>query len=92
MGNNHEHNLRVALRDCFITLLNLGIKTIIRCALNGDAVDSSQCHPMAGGNFAGPGFLLPSRNHVLFRWCLTNGLRVVQGPSVVLKPQVNKLS
>lgn len=29
-------------------------------------------------SFAGSGILVPSRNHVLFRWCLTNGLRVVQ--------------
>jgi GNAT superfamily N-acetyltransferase len=29
-------------------------------------------------SFAGPGILVPSRNHVLFRWCLSNGLRVVQ--------------
>ncbi len=29
-------------------------------------------------SFAGPGILVPSRNHVLMRWCLTNGLRVVQ--------------
>jgi GNAT superfamily N-acetyltransferase len=29
-------------------------------------------------SFAGAGILVPSRNHVLFRWCLTNGLRVVQ--------------
>lgn len=28
--------------------------------------------------FAGPGFLLPSRNTELFRWCLNNGLRVVE--------------
>lgn len=28
--------------------------------------------------FAGPGFLLPTRNTALFRWCLENGLRVVQ--------------
>jgi predicted N-acetyltransferase YhbS len=28
--------------------------------------------------FAGPGILVPSRNHVLLRWCLANGLRVVQ--------------
>ena len=28
--------------------------------------------------FAGPGFLLPIRNTELFRWCLDNGLRVVQ--------------
>jgi GNAT superfamily N-acetyltransferase len=29
-------------------------------------------------SFAGPGILVPSRNSGLFRWCQTNGLRVVQ--------------
>ena len=29
-------------------------------------------------SFAGPGILVPSRNHALLRWCLMNGLRVVQ--------------
>lgn len=28
--------------------------------------------------FAGPGILIPTGNHELFRWCLDNGLRVVQ--------------
>jgi predicted N-acetyltransferase YhbS len=28
--------------------------------------------------FAGPGILVPSRNSALLRWCLENGLRVVQ--------------
>lgn len=28
--------------------------------------------------FGGPGILVPSRNHELFRWCLANGLRVTQ--------------
>jgi GNAT superfamily N-acetyltransferase len=28
--------------------------------------------------FVGPGLLVPSRNSTLFRWCLANGLRVVQ--------------
>jgi len=28
--------------------------------------------------FAGPGFLVPTRNGELFRWCLANGLRVTQ--------------
>ncbi len=27
--------------------------------------------------FAGPGFLVPSRNSEVFRWCLSQGLRVV---------------
>jgi GNAT superfamily N-acetyltransferase len=29
-------------------------------------------------SFGGPGILVPTRNSALFRWCLTNGLRVVQ--------------
>jgi hypothetical protein len=29
-------------------------------------------------SFGGPGILVPSRNHALLRWCLSNGLRVVQ--------------
>ena len=32
----------------------------------------------AASEFAGPGFLLPSRNSEVFRWCLNEGLRVTQ--------------
>ena len=32
----------------------------------------------AAPGFAGPGFLLPTRNGELMRWCLENGLRIVQ--------------
>ncbi len=32
----------------------------------------------AAPSFAGPGFLLPTRNSELLRWCLNKGLRVVQ--------------
>lgn len=32
----------------------------------------------AAPEFAGPGFLLPTRNSELMRWCLENGLKVVQ--------------
>ncbi len=32
----------------------------------------------AADGFGGPGILTPSRNSELFRWCLANGLRVVQ--------------
>jgi len=32
----------------------------------------------AADSFAGPGILVPSRNSEFFRWCLANGLRVVQ--------------
>jgi hypothetical protein len=29
-------------------------------------------------SFGGPGVLVPSRNAELFRWCLSNGLKVTQ--------------
>jgi GNAT superfamily N-acetyltransferase len=32
----------------------------------------------AADGFGGPGILVPTRNSELFRWCLANGLRVVQ--------------
>lgn len=32
----------------------------------------------AAEGFSGPGFLLPTRNSELMRWCFANGLRVVQ--------------
>ena len=32
----------------------------------------------AADGFSGPGFLMPSRNAELFRWCLASGLRVVE--------------
>jgi predicted N-acetyltransferase YhbS len=32
----------------------------------------------AADGFAGPGILVPTRNAELFRWCLANGLRVVE--------------
>jgi hypothetical protein len=39
----------------------------------------------AAKEFAGPGFLLPMRNSELFRWCLRQGLRVVQTMSLMTK-------
>jgi hypothetical protein len=29
-------------------------------------------------SFGGPGILIPTRNSVLFSWCLASGLRVIQ--------------
>jgi hypothetical protein len=37
----------------------------------------------AAPQFAGPGFKVPTRNPDLFRWCLENGLRVVQPMTLV---------
>ncbi|HTG12318.1 MAG TPA: GNAT family N-acetyltransferase, partial [Candidatus Eisenbacteria bacterium] len=32
----------------------------------------------AAPEFSGPGFLVPTRNGAVFRWCLEHGLRTVQ--------------
>ena len=44
------------------------------CATNTDL----QALIASAESFGGPGILVPSRNSSLFRWCLANGLRVVQ--------------
>ena len=40
--------------------------------------------------FAGPGFLLPTRNGELFRWCLSNGLRVTQPMTLMSRGLYNE--
>jgi hypothetical protein len=44
----------------------------------------------AAQEFAGPGFLLPTGNGELFRWCLGNGLRVTQPMTLMTKGLYNE--
>ena len=44
----------------------------------GETNDDLKALIAAAPTFHGPGFLLPTRNADLFRWCLENGLRVTQ--------------
>lgn len=44
----------------------------------GEANEDLQALIGSAGAFAGPGFLLPTRNTGVLRWCLEHGLRVVQ--------------
>jgi Acetyltransferase (GNAT) domain len=44
----------------------------------------------AAKEFAGPGFLLPTRNGELFRWCLSNGLRIAQPMTLMRKGLYNE--
>jgi GNAT superfamily N-acetyltransferase len=44
----------------------------------------------AAKEFAGPGFLLPTRNSDLFRWCLQHGLRVTQPMTLMSKGFYNE--
>jgi predicted N-acetyltransferase YhbS len=43
----------------------------------GETNDDLKALIGAAPSFPGPGFLLPSRNGELFRWCLANNLRVI---------------
>ena len=40
--------------------------------------------------FGGPGFLVPTRNAELFRWCLENGLRIVQPMTLMTRGLYNE--
>ena len=44
----------------------------------------------AAKEFAGPGFLLPTRNGDLFRWCLSNGLRITEPMTLMSKGLYNE--
>ena len=44
----------------------------------GESNEDVQALIAASPEFPGPGFMLPTRNGELFRWCLARGLRVVQ--------------
>lgn len=44
----------------------------------GETTQDLQALIGAAASFAGPGFLVPSRNADLMRWCLRHGLRIVQ--------------
>lgn len=44
----------------------------------GETNDDLRALIGAASIFNGPGFIVPTRNHDLFRWCLDNGLRLVK--------------
>jgi GNAT superfamily N-acetyltransferase len=44
----------------------------------GETTDDVKALIAAAESFGGPGFLVPSRNGELMRWCLSKGLRVTQ--------------
>jgi predicted N-acetyltransferase YhbS len=44
----------------------------------GENNEAVQALILAAREFGGPGFMVPTRNAALFRWCLDRGLRVVQ--------------
>ena len=57
----------------FVALTNTGLKALIG----------------ASTHFSGPGFLLPSRNAEVLRWCLENGLRIIEPMTFMSKGLYN---
>lgn len=84
-GHNRAGELLDAIRQGTATVAEnegriTGYATIV--GFFGHMVGESNADLQAlignANEIAGPGFLLPSRNAELFRWCLSHGLRVVQ--------------
>jgi predicted N-acetyltransferase YhbS len=84
-GHDRSGELLEAIMDGTATVVEhddrlTGYATVL--GFSGHAVGESNADLKAligaAAEFAGPGFLLPTRNGELFRWCLAHGLRVVQ--------------
>jgi GNAT superfamily N-acetyltransferase len=84
-GHDRGGELRDAVQQGTATVVEhdgrlIGYATIIGFFGHavGETNDALKALIGAAPAFAGPGFLLPTRNADLFRWCLANGLRVAQ--------------
>jgi predicted N-acetyltransferase YhbS len=84
-GHDRRGELLDAIRQGTATLVEHGGRITgyaTQIAFFGHAVgetnDALKALIGAAPAFPGPGFLLPTRNAELFRWCLDHGLRVVQ--------------
>lgn len=84
-GHDRESELAGAIKEGTAALVEragriTGYATLV--GFFGHAVaennDDMKALISAASTFAGTGFLLPTRNGELMRWCLGNGLRVVQ--------------
>jgi hypothetical protein len=84
-GHDRRGELQEAIADGTATVVEheghlTGYATVL--GYLGHAMDENHAELKAligaAPAFAGPGFLLPTRNGEVFRWCLAHGLRVVQ--------------
>jgi predicted N-acetyltransferase YhbS len=84
-GHDRGPELQAAIqRGTAIVVMHMGQITGYTTGLGffghtvGETNNDLQAIIGAADGFAGPGFILPSRNTGLLRWCLQNGLRVTQ--------------
>ena len=76
-----EHNGRITGYTTGISFLGHAV---------GESNEDLKALIGAATEFPHPGFLLPTRNGELFRWCLENGLRVVQPMTLMSKGLYNE--
>lgn len=84
-GHDRAGDLRAALaQDAATVVWRSGRVTAYAAGVGffghavGETTDDLKALIAAAPAYAGPGFLVPTRNTDLFRWCLENGLRMVQ--------------
>jgi GNAT superfamily N-acetyltransferase len=84
-GHDRESELLDAIKEKTATVVEhegriTGYATVVGFFGHAVAESNDDLKALIGAapGFPGPGFLLPTRNSDLLRWCLENGLRVVQ--------------
>jgi hypothetical protein len=66
------HGYKITGYTCGLTFFNHSV------GLTNDDLKALISSAATGDYYEGPGILIPTRNTQLFRWCLNNGLRLVQ--------------
>ena len=96
-GHDREGELREAIARGSATVVEhdgrvSGYATIIGFFGHAMGETNADVKALIGAakEFAGPGFLLPTRNGELFRWCLTKGLRVTQPMTLMSRGLYNE--
>jgi GNAT superfamily N-acetyltransferase len=96
-GHTREHELRGAIKAGTASVVEnegkiTGYSTQVGFFGHAIAESNDGLKAIIGASpgFSGPGFLLPSRNAEMLRWCLTNGLRIVQPMTLMSKGFYNE--
>jgi predicted N-acetyltransferase YhbS len=96
-GHDREGELRDAIAKGLATVVEhdgriTGYATIVGFFGHAVAESNEDLKALIGTakEFAGPGFLLPTHNGELFRWCLANGLRITQPMTLMTKGLYNQ--
>lgn len=91
-GHDRATELRDAIREGTASVVEhdgriTGYATLVGFLGHAVGESNEELKALIGAatEFFGPGFMLPTRNSELLRWCLANGLRVVQPMTLMSK-------